>query len=135
MRRPSLLAAAGFALLACGGGSPVEPGLDRDFELAGGASARVDGTDLVIRFTGVPNDSRCPVDVQCITEGDATVALALEGGGTAGQTVELHTLDEPKQARHGGYVVVLVDLRPRPVSTRPTPLRDYRAVLRVERSD
>lgn len=134
MTRPSLLAAAGFALLACGGSNPVQPGLDRDFELAGGASARVDGTDLVIRFDGVPNDSRCPVDVQCITEGDATVTLRLEGGGTAAGVVELHTLDEPKEATHGPYVVLVVALAPRPVSTRPTPLREYRATLRVRRS-
>ena len=105
--RPSLLAAAGFAFLACGGSNPVEPGLDRDFELAGGASARVDGTDLVIR---------------------------LEGGGAAREVVELHTLDEPKEATHGPYVVLLVALAPRPVSTRPTPLREYRATLRVRRS-
>jgi hypothetical protein len=131
----SFLAAAGLALLACGGSSPAEPGLERDFELAGGASALVEGTDLSIRFVAVPNDSRCPVDVQCITEGDATVALALEGGGAADQTVELHTLDEPKRAQHGGYTVALVALRPRPVSTRPTPLGDYTATLRVRRAD
>ena len=133
-----LLSAAGLALLAslaCAASHPVDPSLDRDFELLGGASARVDGTDLVIRFEGVPNDSRCPVDVQCITEGDATVALRLEGGGAAARTVELHTMDEPKQARHGAYVVVLVALLPRPVSNQPTPLRKYRATLRVHRSD
>ena len=137
MRRVPPLSAAGVVLLAslaCAASKPVEPTLDRDFELSGGASARVDGTDLVIRFEGVPNDSRCPVDVQCITEGDATVALRLEGGGAAGETVELHTLDEPREAAHGAYVVVLVALAPRPVSTRPTPLPAYRVTLHVRRS-
>ncbi len=138
MRRLPLLSAAGVVLLAslaCAASNPVDPTLDRDFELSGGASARVDGTDLVIRFEAVPNDSRCPVDVQCITEGDATVALRLEGGGATKRTVELHTLDEPKEATHGAYVVILVGLAPRPLSTRPTPLRGFKATLRVRRSD
>jgi len=132
-----LLSAAGLTLvgsLACASSRPGEPALDRDFEVAGGSSARVDDTDLVIRFEAVPNDSRCPVDVQCITEGDATVALRLEGGGAAGRTAELHTLDEPKEATQGAYVVALVALAPRPVSNRPTPLREYKATLRVRRS-
>jgi hypothetical protein len=126
--------AAGLALLAalaCASANPASPGLDRDFELRGGAEARVEGTDLVIRFEGVPNDSRCPVDVRCITAGDATVALRLEGGGAEARTAQLHTLDEPKEATHGGYVVTLVSLAPPPVSNRPTPLGDYVATLRV----
>jgi hypothetical protein len=130
--------AAGLVLVAstaCAASRPVAPTLDRDFEVGGGTSAKVAGTDLVIRFEAVPNDSRCPVDVQCITAGDATVALRVEGGGKEARTIELHTLDEPKQARHGGYAVALVLLRPRPVSTRPTPRREYRATLHVRRAD
>ena len=137
MTRRPFLSAAGLALLAslaCAASNPVEPSLDRDFEIAGGASVRVDGTDLLIRFEGVPNDSRCPVDVQCIWEGDATVALRLEGGGAPERTVELHTLDEPKEATQDAYVVILVALAPQPVSSRPTPLREYKATLRVRRS-
>ena len=138
MTRVAFLPAAGLALvasLACAAGNPVSPALDRDFELSGGASARVEGPDLVIRFEAVPNDSRCPVDVQCISAGDATVALRLEGGGAEALTVELHTLDEPKEATHGAYAVTLVALAPRPVSTRPTPLGEYLATLRVRRGN
>lgn len=138
MTHVHLSTAAGLVLvasIACAAGNPGEPILERDFEIAGETSTRVDGTDLVVRFEAVPNDSRCPVDVKCITAGDATVALRLEGGGAEARTIELHTLDEPKEARHGGFVVALVILRPRPVSTRPTPLREYRATLRVRRAD
>jgi len=137
MTRRPFLSAAGLALLAsfaCAASNPVGPDFDRNFELSGGASVRVEGTDLLVRLESVPNDSRCPVDVQCITEGDATVALRLEGGGAAGRTAELHTLDEPKEATQGAYVVALVALAPRPVSNRPTPLREYKATLRVRRS-
>jgi hypothetical protein len=138
MKPPLPLAAAGLALvapLACAAVSPQSPSLDREFDLRAGASARLEGTDLVVRFEGVPNDSRCPVDVQCITAGDATVALRLTGGGAGASTYELHTLDGPKQARHSSYVVVLIGLAPRPVSTRTIPPGDYVATVLVGRTD
>ena len=138
MRHTTLLPAAGLALvasLACAAGNPVSPCTRPRLRASReGASARVKGTDLVIRFEAVPNDSRCPVDVQCISAGDATVTLRLEGGGAGASTVELHTLDQPKEATHGGYVVTLVGLAPRPVSNRPTPFDKYVASLRVRRA-
>ena len=138
MKLTLLLAAAGLALalpLACAAVSPQSPSLDREFDLRAGASARLEGTDLLVRFEGVPNDSRCPVDVQCITAGDATVALRVEGGGTSAATYQLHTLDDPKQARHGSYGIVLVGLAPRPVSTRTIPAGDYVATVLVSRAE
>jgi|SoiMethySBSTD1v2_1073268.scaffolds.fasta_scaffold2708104_2 hypothetical protein len=136
--RSVLAAAAGASLvlvaLACSAVSPDAPSLDRDFELRAGATARIDGSDLTVRFDGVPNDSRCPTDVQCISAGDATVELHVSGGGAADASHEVHTHDEPHEARHGAWSVVLVKLEPRPVSTRPTPRGDYLVTLRVSRA-
>ena len=123
------------AALACAAVSPQSPSLDREFELRAGASARLEGTDLEVRFESVPKDSRCPVDVQCFTAGDATVALRVEGGGTPASTHELHTVDEPRQAQHGPYAIALVGLMPRPVSTRAIPAGDYVATIVVNRAE
>jgi hypothetical protein len=71
--------------------------------------------------------------VQCITAGDATVALFVTGGGAAEATHQVHTLDEPREARHGAWRVALVRLEPSPVSTRKTPRGDYVVTLRVSR--
>ncbi len=114
--------------------SPQSPSPDQDFELRAGATARIDGSDLSVRFDDVPSDSRCPVDVQCITAGDATVALFVTGGGSADAAHLVHTLDEPRAARHGAWSVALVRLEPRPVSTRKTPRSNYVATLRVSRA-
>jgi hypothetical protein len=132
--RPLPAAAVVFlAALACDGVSPQAPSPDRDFSLKAGASARIEGSDLAVRFDDVPSDSRCPTDVQCITAGDATVAVFVTGGGAAPASHELHTLDAPREARHGDWVIALVRLEPRPLSTRKTPRGDYVATLRVSR--
>lgn len=105
--------------------------LGRDFDLKAAESVRLDGTDLVIHFDAVLNDSRCPVDVQCITAGDATVRLSVREGDGASTRLELHTMEEPKEGFHGAFVVRLVELRPLPRDGRPVAAGDYVATLRV----
>jgi len=109
--------------------SPVPVG--RDFDLKAAESVRLEGTDLVIRFDAVLNDSRCPVGAQCITAGDATVRLALREGDGASTRLELHTMEEPKEGFHGAFVVRLGELRPLPREGRPVAAADYVATLRV----
>jgi hypothetical protein len=137
MKHPSLLAAAGVALLpwACAAAKPTTPPVDRTFDLRVGASTQVEGTDLEVRFEGVPSDSRCPPDVRCISAGDATVVLRLTGGGKDAATYELHTPRGQKEAEHGSYVVSLVGLGPPPASGRQTLAEDYVATLHVRRRD
>jgi hypothetical protein len=111
--------------------SPVP--LDRDFDLRVTESVRLDATDLVIHFDAVLNDSRCPVDVQCVTAGDATVRMTVREGDGASAPLELHTTEEPKQGAHGAFVVRLVELRPLPRASRPILASEYVATLRVGR--
>jgi hypothetical protein len=130
-----LLAVAGLALLAplaCADATTTLPEPDGGIPVRGGTTVSAEGTDLLIAFEGVPEDSRCPVDVQCVWAGDATVALRLEGGGAGAETVGLHTNADPKQATHGRHVVTLVGLRPLPASGRTLALGDYVAVVRVD---
>jgi hypothetical protein len=136
MKRASLLAAAGVALLPwAGAANPTSSPLDRAFELRAGTSTLVESTDLEVRFEGVRNDSRCPPDAKCISAGDATVALRLSGGGKDATTYELHTPRGRKEAEHGSYVVSLVGLGPPPASDREKSAEDYVATLRVRRRD
>ena len=111
------------------------PPVDRTFDLRVGASTQVEGTDVEVRFEGVPNDSRCPPDVKCISAGDATVVLRLTGGGKDATTYELHTPRGQKEAEHGSYVVSLVGLGPPPASNRQASAGDYVATVRVRRRD
>jgi hypothetical protein len=108
--------------------------LGREFTLAVGQSAVVDDTGLRVSLKGVPQDSRCPVDVQCVWEGDATVSVAAAGAPSPGAQYELHTSGRlAREVRHGAHRISLVRLNPAPRSTgRPSP-NDYRATLLVVR--
>lgn len=125
-----LVAAA--AGCAPAGTAPEAPSLDEAFGLRVGASAHVAGTSLEVGFVGVSGDSRCPKDVQCVWEGDATVRIRLGGGEDPEQIAELHTAQgRERTAVHGEYGVRLQRLDPRPLSERPVEASEYCAILEV----
>jgi len=87
---------------------------------------------MVIEFTSVTGDSRCPADAVCIQGGDAVVHIRVTGGGTS--TYELHTGDNSRAAVvHGLYRIALMQLQPYPFSAQPISPNDYRATLTATR--
>jgi hypothetical protein len=82
-----------------------------------------------VRLTlkGVSDDSRCPVDVTCMWEGDAKVSVEVITPSPRAQH-ELHTAArESREAEHGAYRITLVKLEPAPRSTATISQADYRA--------
>jgi hypothetical protein len=84
LRRPRNRCALAAALSACASlfvGCATfdmvvaEPGVS--FSLPLGRSATLNGTDARITFRQVREDSRCPIDVQCIQAGDAKIELTI----------------------------------------------------------
>ena len=124
----SLVIATGCGASVAGPTNPI----DRPFTLGVGEATAIAGTALLIEFTGVTGDSRCPADALCIQGGDAIVHIRVTGNGTA--SYELHTGDTARATvAHGRYLISLVELQPYPFSSRPIDSRDYRATLVVRR--
>jgi hypothetical protein len=107
--------------------------VDRDFDLKPGQTARVDGTAITVSFVGVPEDSRCPVDVQCVWAGNGAVSLVVTDETGARSTVILNTTLSPRSARVSGYEINFAGLKPEPKQGSPIPLANYVATLRVTR--
>ncbi len=125
-------------LAACASGgapSPTAPAVNEEFTLRPGQTAAVSGTALRITFESVRDDSRCPTDVTCIWEGDATVVLKV--AVDAQESVrEVHTNEGGERSRKvpaGDFVISLERLDPAPRSTQPIEASAYRATLRVAR--
>src|SRR5688572_8058334 len=88
-------------VLACAGasrsralgepGDRIEVGLDEELTLEPGQLATVDDGAFSVRFLGVPHDSRCPTDVQCVTAGNAVVRLRVSDPRGGQTTAELNT--------------------------------------------
>jgi len=126
-------------LAACASGSSgpgtPTPAVNEEFTLAPGQTAGIDGTNLRLTFEGVTEDSRCPVDVTCIWEGDAVVILKVKVEADE-VTREVHTqggAERSRTAPAGSYVVSLLRLDPAPRSSEPIEASAYRATLRVAR--
>jgi hypothetical protein len=132
----SWVMAACLAMAACGNkvGTPSDEKipLGREFTLAPGQSAVVeDGVRLTLK--SVSDDSRCPVDVTCVWEGDAKVSVEVLTPAPRAEH-ELHTSSRfDREAKHGAYRVSLVKLEPAPRSTATISQGDYRATFVVVR--
>ena len=100
-----------------------------EFELSPGATVKLAGTDVELTMVDVANDSRCPIDVVCITAGDADVRFRLRGEGSE-STVSLHLMQEPKAVTVGAVRVELVDLAPPNHAGAPPAPGAYRARIR-----
>lgn len=112
-------------------------GLNEEFTLAVSqlATCRCEGgEELILAFTGVEEDSRCPEGVNCIQAGKVVVTLransltgpayrlTLDGADRAGNTAKID-----------GYTVELLKVDPYPANNRTIVADDYQATLRVTR--
>ena len=113
--------------------------LGRDFQLADGEEAGFEGTRLVVKFMRVVEESRCPMNARCISEGNAKIAVKVEEFAakrtdtikSVSQTFDLNTSERfAKRRSFGRFDVVLVHLEPTPMTGEK--VRDYVATLRVE---
>jgi len=110
------------------------PCLDREFALKVGAPATIQNEQLEIRVDSVGPDSRCPVDVACVWEGDALVTIALSRQAQAPGRLQLHTSQQ--FATEGAYLNYRVRLRaltPAPRAGDQIEPAAYTATLIVSR--
>ncbi len=124
---------------ACPADNDVHPTLGEAFDLHVGQSAVFDDEGLTLTFDSVPLDSRCPMEVDCPWEGDATVSMSgslQEGDMVVQNQFELHTNPTfDTSYLFSGYLIALETLSPYPRSPdEPIPPSDYVATLVVSRS-
>jgi hypothetical protein len=98
-----------------------------------GEAVRVTGTDVVIGFTTVVSDSRCPIDALCVWEGDAHVQLRLSRGRLDSTKAGLHTGVEPRAVVWDDLRIRLLWIEPARVSDRPVRAEEYVARLEISR--
>lgn len=106
-----------------------------ELELPYGQDVQVPGTVLHLTLTAVLEDSRCPVDVVCVWEGNAVVQVGIAAGMGPTFPLQMNTTLEPRSAVWNGVRMSLLSLTPAPRSDTPTDPADYRATVRVEPAD
>ncbi|WP_157575165.1 hypothetical protein [Nocardia yamanashiensis] len=112
---------------------PSSAELGARFTLGPDAPVRLDEDRLTLRLAGVPSDSRCPVDVDCVWAGEATVVVTATVAN-ADTRLELHSpANATPDASVGDYQVRLLALHPEPRSKQPVAQSEYRVDLIVTR--
>lgn len=125
------------ALLAgCAGGpaDTITVGLDSPFTLSVGQTAVITGEDLQLRFENVIEDSRCPLNVQCVWEGRASYTVQLTYQGDSYDMILT-------EAGLGGVAhdtfldyAIIANLLPYPEEPGEIAREDYRLQLTVAKS-
>jgi hypothetical protein len=117
-------------VLACGD-DPTGPGPGEEFVLAPGERALLPDPDVWVRFLRVDEDSRCPLQAQCVWAGDAEVVLEVAPREGDAATYGLHTNEEsgPRSLVLGDDELTLLRLEPWPETPGGVAADDYRAVL------
>jgi len=121
-----------FLTLACT--SATEPAVGNEFSLDFGEAATVPEAELWLHFVDVVEDSRCPLRVLCVWEGDAAIAIEISSNLADGPSVTdtLHTTLDPKSVTIFGYVLQLVRVDPYPRFPGVIPPERYRITLRLD---
>lgn len=128
-----------FLLPAAACRRPVSLPLDQPVDVRVDTPVRFRDSDLDLIFRRVASDSRCPKNVQCVSAGEAVIAL--EGRILKGPiepfeaTVpgERADTDTAKAAVYDGYRIWVVRLEPYPVAGATTDTTSYVATLIVRK--
>jgi hypothetical protein len=123
----TLLLLAPLALTACATSNYGDNGRDAVGSARFGESVRVGG--LRIAPLELLEDSRCPVDVQCVRAGDVRITARIRHDGNA----EVSELTLGRSIRVDGRDVQLIQVRPERRSDRSINLRDYRFTFEARR--
>lgn len=105
--------------------APVEVALDA------GQEVTLPGTVVRVAFLRVPEDSRCPVDVVCVWEGNAVVEIGVTVGSGPTVPIQLNTALEPRSVRSGAHDFAVVSLDPVQRSGSAIEPGEYRVRVRI----
>ncbi len=99
-----------------------------------GESLAVPALGATIGFDTVLEDSRCPVDVECVWEGNARVGLRLVSD-ELDEDFELNTSEQGGATSFlaAGYAISIEKLEPKPTSTTPIDPKFYHLTLKLQK--
>jgi len=106
----------------------------REFKLKVGEEVFLRKENLKIKFVSVPEDSRCPVNVDCFWSGNAKVALTYQKNLNRAVNDTLNTHLQPHASRYLRYRIILKDLEPYPIEAEPIPPGEYIATILVKKN-
>jgi hypothetical protein len=109
--------------------------LDEEFTIKVGQQVEVKDASLRITFMAVGEDSRCPVDVNCVWAGNARLNLEVKRSKRKFVSAPINTTLEPREIVFKEYKVKLIGVKPPRKAGSPIEPADYEATLVVSSTD
>jgi len=109
--------------------------LGESFSLTIGQSASIDGEDLAIEFIDIITDSRCPLEVVCIWQGEVACLVEITHSGTGQEKVLTYPglTQELSEAQFGSYQFTF-SVEPYPEAGKEIKKSEYRLNLLVTKT-
>lgn len=104
----------------------VSPNIDDEFEIKYGQTRILGIHNLTIRFIAVLEDSRCPIGLECVWEGNAEIKIEVNQ-----KTFRLNTTLEPKELEFMDYKIRLISVYPYPVENEVINPDEYKIKLLI----
>lgn len=110
--------------------------LNQQFTVKVGQEVRIPEEGLILTLHSVSEDSRCPEDTACISEGNAKVSINITKTGQTSTSIELNTSPAvgPAEKTYQTYTVKLTSLAPNNKSGQTINSSDYIASLLVTKN-
>ena len=109
----------------------AQPGVE--FSLPLGKTAAINASGARITFKQVSEDSRCPVDVQCVWAGDAKIELTISSSGAPDDAKVISLTPPNNETTSGDLRIRFTGLAPVPRQADNGKARAYVAQLVVTR--
>jgi hypothetical protein len=133
-----LLLLSALVLGSCGGGGDAEQGplpasvLGQEYLIGFGETIRIGS--LALEFTTLAEESRCPLNANCVWAGNARILVTATMGPTT-EVMELNTYPSYQvRAAFQGYLIELRRLQPDFPWAPRGPLSEYTATVYVDRA-
>ena len=86
-----------------------------------------------IKFISVTEDSRCPVDANCVWAGNAKVSVKITDKNGVSKTMVMNTTMGPQGDQYRGWAIYLTELSPAPKSGTAIKQKAYKATFSIQR--
>lgn len=116
--------------------NPVAPNvsLNNDFNIKYGQSVYIPGENLLINFSKIVEDSRCPIGIRCFWQGTAKIELVIRHGNEKRiDTVQTYLPQSiiPIGGINNSYLFWVKNVQPYPIWKQTIKKEDYILTLNV----
>ena len=122
-----------FLAIILGSSPSTQAQTNRQVKIQINQTKRIFRNNLTVKFVSLVEDSRCPVDANCVWAGNAKIQIKVINARGVSRFFELNTNLKPQAIKFSSYEIKLIDLNPKPRTNIRINRNGYVATMIVSR--